>query len=198
MMKIPFLVIMVVLTTSMHSQTIYETIISQSERYANIFSKETAKVNFELIRKTEVGSADTTFSFLVSISNETTEKEGYSSSVGVAFSGSGSAMGVSGGTQYSVNRFQDEYIMNLDTLNLFMDYVNELYVFSHKECKYSTVAARNLGKLRLAVEVNSDRHNNLRRFYLSLGDAVYSMNEEQFKRLIPSARNARDFWESAK
>lgn len=192
-----YILLLVVFTLSVTAvgQTVYESVLTTSKTYNPLFSKESAVISFDLLKTYEIGVDDSVYSFIVSISNVSVEEEGYSSSVGIAFSGGGTALGGGSNVQYSLNKSDETYFMNLDTLGLFISNANRLFVLSRELNQNPNLAVIELGKLRMAVQVNT----GFRKAYLfSLGNAVFKFNEDEFKEMLMVAQNAKRIWEKGR
>ena len=182
---------------SLKSQVVFEQVMNKEENYKPIFSNENSKIDFTLYKSFEIGEKDTSYQFKITLANTKLEAEGVSVNFGLAFSSNGTATGLSDGKQFKITKLNNECTFNLDTLELFLKYANDIYVFAQNKPRFSTFAYKKLKNLKLAVELPETNFNN-KSYYFSIGEAVFSITEDKFKDIIMAITKARDIWQRAK
>ncbi len=193
---------LLIFSTTVHSQTVTESVYSLKEKYNPFFSSEASYLKIDYLKKYRLDSKkDVTHYLLVKVTNQNLVKTGQLSVGTSVFSSNYLSYVNSNATQYEVDVDQQEMLLDKERFYEFYDCAQNLYQFISDRQKFdkspnNTVAFCKEGNLAIGAEFDPEsKTNDPLKFYFQVGKATFNMNREDFEDVIRLVRNMKKDWD---
>lgn len=170
-----------------------ESLVGIHDKYKPLFGKEQAFLSMDFVRVHELGSTDTSYTFLINVN--TVNREIESSSIGSSVFNI-DIWNISSNTSYTFNRSDGSMIMDYATLQEFYRAANVLYSFFVKRLEYDTVITQKINDITIGYEYRTGFLDDNQRFFFKLGDATFTMYPTDFTKIFQKVAEAKKIWES--
>lgn len=180
--------------TALSAQHVTESVNNLQRRYSPLFGSTASTITLDFLKHYDLGGKDTSYLFVVSVSNRTAELQGYSvgASVFDLFSG------VSMAGNYDIKKANGKATMGKDDFMALFECVNKVFKFAVTRAmrdgeRHGALCTCGVGDVMFGGEQGGE--GSAPSFYFKVGDdATFSMSQAEFTEIVGIMKGARNVW----
>jgi hypothetical protein len=196
-MKNLLAILFVLLSYSIYSQTVTESIIDLREKYKPLFSKESSILTMDYIRTYTIGKKDTMYAFIVKVNK--TDMELTNISVATSVLKSNMFVGIS--TSYELKNNEEQSIMDREKFKEFFAGAKKIHTFIldkklYTKKKLNTMVSFKIDNIVLVAEyIPAAKLSIDIKFYIKFGqDTIYEMTKTEYENIMRVVSSINTKW----